>query len=162
MYLIAIKADTTTLSDCYLPDSSFVNQIVQHWINLKIAKQSLTCGMLGNAVKRRIAEMGNVVPSHSRAGISTAVARWVVNSFNETSQCPWELWTSEKNLFETFWTSRSKVLTDSFCCSSYIPSCIGSEVRWFDSGRGRWIISDRKNPEYDFLRKGSKALSPVL
>ena len=31
----------------------------------------------------------------------------------------------------------------------------GSEVRGFDPGRGRWIFSERKNPEYDFLRMGS-------
>ena len=37
----------------------------------------------------------------------------------------------------------------------------GSEVRGFDPGRGRWIFSERKNPEYDFLRKGSKAVSYV-
>ena len=37
----------------------------------------------------------------------------------------------------------------------------GSEVREFDPGRGRWIFSERKNPEYDFLRKGSKAVGPV-
>ena len=36
----------------------------------------------------------------------------------------------------------------------------GSEVRGFDPGWGRWIFSDRKNPEYDFLRKGSKAVGP--
>ena len=36
-----------------------------------------------------------------------------------------------------------------------------SEVRVFDAGRGRWIFSERKNPEYDFLRKGSKAVGPV-
>ena len=36
----------------------------------------------------------------------------------------------------------------------------GSEVRGFDPGRGRWIFSERKNPEYDFLRKGSKAVVP--
>ena len=34
---------------------------------------------------------------------------------------------------------------------SYSPR---SEVRQFDPGRGRWIFSERKNPEYDFLRKG--------
>ena len=38
----------------------------------------------------------------------------------------------------------------------------GSEVRDFKPGRGRWIFSERKNPEYDFLRKGSKAMGPVL
>ena len=32
----------------------------------------------------------------------------------------------------------------------------GSEVRGFDPTRGRWIFSERNNPEYDFLRKGSK------
>ena len=37
----------------------------------------------------------------------------------------------------------------------------GSEVRGFDPSRGRWIFSVRKNPEYDFLRKGSKAVGPV-
>ena len=39
---------------------------------------------------------------------------------------------------------------------------IGSEVRGFKSGRGRWIFSERKNPDYDFLRKGSKAVGPML
>ena len=37
----------------------------------------------------------------------------------------------------------------------------GFEVRGFDPGRGRWIFSERKNPDYDFLRKGSKAVRPV-
>ena len=38
----------------------------------------------------------------------------------------------------------------------------GSEVRGFDPERGRWIFfSEHKNPEYDFLRKGSKAVGPV-
>ena len=36
-----------------------------------------------------------------------------------------------------------------------------SEVRGFDPGRGRWIFSERKNPEYDFLQKGSKAVGPL-
>ena len=31
----------------------------------------------------------------------------------------------------------------------------------FKPGRGRWIFSDRKNPEYDFIRKGNKAEGPV-
>ena len=31
----------------------------------------------------------------------------------------------------------------------------------FDPGRGRWIFLERQNPENDFLRKGSKAVSPV-
>ena len=37
----------------------------------------------------------------------------------------------------------------------------GYEVRGFDPGRGRWHFSGRKNPEYDFFRKGSKAVGPV-
>ena len=37
----------------------------------------------------------------------------------------------------------------------------GSEVRGFDPGRGRWIFSDSKNPDYDFVWKGSKAVGPV-
>ena len=38
----------------------------------------------------------------------------------------------------------------------------GSEVCGFKPGQGRWLISDHKNPEYDFLQKGSKAMGPVL
>ena len=37
----------------------------------------------------------------------------------------------------------------------------GSEVCGFNPGRGRWIFSERKNREYDFLQKGSKAVGPV-
>ena len=37
----------------------------------------------------------------------------------------------------------------------------GSEVRRFDPGRGGWNFSEHKNPEYDFLRKGSKAVGPM-
>ena len=37
----------------------------------------------------------------------------------------------------------------------------GSEVRRFDPGRGRWIFSEHKNPEYDFFQKGSKAVGPM-
>ena len=37
----------------------------------------------------------------------------------------------------------------------------GSEVHWFKPVRGRWIFLEHKNPEYDFLRKGSKAVGPV-
>ena len=37
----------------------------------------------------------------------------------------------------------------------------GSDVRGFYPGRGRWIFSERKNLEYDFLRKGSKAVGLV-
>ena len=32
----------------------------------------------------------------------------------------------------------------------------GSEVCRFNPSRGRCISSERKNPEYDFLRKGSR------
>ena len=37
----------------------------------------------------------------------------------------------------------------------------GPEFREFKPCQGRWIFSERKNPEYDFLRKGSKAVGPV-
>ena len=37
----------------------------------------------------------------------------------------------------------------------------GPEVRGFKSGRGSWIFSQRRNPEYDFLRNGSKAVGSV-
>ena len=37
----------------------------------------------------------------------------------------------------------------------------GSEVHGFKAGRGRWIFSERKNTEYDFLQKGSKAVDPI-
>ena len=64
-------------------------------------------------VVQRITDMGNVMPNHARPGTLTAVARCFANSFHETSQFPRNLWTSEKNLFETFLTWGSKVLTDS-------------------------------------------------
>ena len=50
-------------------------------------------------------------------------------------------------------------LTPSILCNYWrrvIGIANGSEVRW-----GRWIFSERKNPEYDFLREGSKAVGPV-
>ena len=34
-------------------------------------------------------------------------------------------------------------------------------VRGFKPARVRWIFSESKNPEYDFLRKGSKAAGTV-
>ena len=37
----------------------------------------------------------------------------------------------------------------------------GCEVRRFKPGRGRRIFSEHKNPEYDFLRKGTKAVGHV-
>ena len=37
----------------------------------------------------------------------------------------------------------------------------GSKVRGFDPGRGLWIFSELKYPEYGFLRKGSKAVGLV-
>ena len=42
--------------------------------------------------------------------------------------------------------------------TNFIPSLL---IRGFDPGRGRWVFSERKNPEYNFLRKGSKAVGPV-
>ena len=48
------------------------------------------------------------------------------------------------------------------CGPVVIILATGSDVRGFKPGRGRWIFfSERKNPEYDFLRKGSKAVGPV-
>ena len=37
----------------------------------------------------------------------------------------------------------------------------GSEVCRFKPGWGQWIFSERINPEYDFLQKGSKDLQHV-
>ena len=37
----------------------------------------------------------------------------------------------------------------------------GFEIPGFDPGWGRWIFLQCKNPEYDFLRKGSNAVGPV-
>ena len=37
----------------------------------------------------------------------------------------------------------------------------GSEVRGFEPGRGRWIFSECKNPEFDFLRKENKPVGPM-
>ena len=36
-----------------------------------------------------------------------------------------------------------------------------SEVRGFTPWRDRWIFSELKNPEYDFLRKIIKVVGPV-
>ena len=47
------------------------------------------------------------------------------------------------------------------CGLGVIILASGSEVRGFDPGQGRWILSERKNPEYEFLRKGSKAVGHV-
>ena len=37
----------------------------------------------------------------------------------------------------------------------------GSELSGFKPGRGLWIFLERKNPQYDFLRKGSRVVGPV-
>ena len=54
-----------------------------------------------------------------------------------------------------------------FCCCSWMLQILftytfasGSEVRVFDPGWDRWIFSESKNLEYDFLRKGSTAVGP--
>ena len=80
------------------------------------------------AAMQRIADTGNVIPNHARAGTSTAVARCVANSFNETSQFSRKLWTSEKNLFETFERQDLKYWQIHFVCSDYIPPCILSSL----------------------------------
>ena len=41
-------------------------------------------------------------------------------------------------------------------------TCHLIRVSGFKLGQGRWIFSERKNPEYDFLLKGSKSICPVL
>ena len=48
------------------------------------------------------------------------------------------------------------------CGPVVIILATGSEVRVFKPGRGRWIFSERKSPEYEFLQKGSKAVGPML
>jgi hypothetical protein len=37
----------------------------------------------------------------------------------------------------------------------------GRKVRGFDPDRGRWIFKGDKNPEHNFLRRGSKAVGPM-
>jgi hypothetical protein len=37
----------------------------------------------------------------------------------------------------------------------------GPKVRGFDTDRGRWIFKGEKNPEHNFLRRGSKAVGPM-
>ena len=44
------------------------------------------------------------MPNHPRAGTSTAVARCVANSFNETSQFPRELTMNVRETFTVFET----------------------------------------------------------
>ena len=46
-------------------------------------------------------------------------------------------------------------------CPVVIIVATGFEVRGFKPGRGQWIFSELKNPEHDFLQKGSKAMGPV-
>ena len=64
------------------------------------------------------------------------------------------------------WSERGEAphvlqVTLTICLSSDVFNMIlatGSEVCGFKPGRGQWIFSERKNPKYDFLRKGSKAV----
>ena len=58
-------------------------------------------------------------------------------------------------------TVSAKPLTVDPGALGVIILAFGSEVCGFDPSWGRWIFSERKNPEYDFLRKGSKAMGPV-
>jgi hypothetical protein len=37
----------------------------------------------------------------------------------------------------------------------------GPKVRGFDPDRGRWTFKGDKNPEHNFLRRGSKAVGPM-
>ena len=43
----------------------------------------------------------------------------------------------------------------------YFESITTAEVHAFNTGLGSLDFSERKNPEYDFLWKGSKAVGPV-
>jgi hypothetical protein len=38
---------------------------------------------------------------------------------------------------------------------------VGPKVRGFKTGRGQWICKGDKNPWYNFLQSGNKAVSPV-
>jgi hypothetical protein len=38
---------------------------------------------------------------------------------------------------------------------------IGSKVRWFKRGRGRWIFKGDKNPQHAFLGREVKAIGPM-
>ena len=52
------------------------------------------------------------------------------------------------------------LLTPMVQCLLYLPL----DPRFWSSipaGVNRWIFSERKNPEYDFLRKASKAVGPM-
>ena len=44
---------------------------------------------------------------------------------------------------------------------SCIINIMGKSLRGFKPGRGWCIFSEGKSPEYDFLRKGSKAVGPM-
>jgi hypothetical protein len=37
----------------------------------------------------------------------------------------------------------------------------GHKARGFKPGRGRWIFKGDKNPQHEFLRRGSKAVDPM-
>ena len=52
------------------------------------------------------------------------------------------------------------------CFDSFVQMVFvdpGGHTRlWIRGSRVRWIFSESKNPEYDFLWKGSKAMGPVV
>ena len=62
-----------------------------------------------------------------------------------------------ETMFEAFFTDFDANITN----LKYLLNATGSEVRGFKPGRGRWIFSERKNPEYEFIRKGSKSVGLV-
>ena len=68
---------------------------------------------------------------------------------------------------QSIWYKKISILMSYYFClvdpSSPVVIILatGSEVRGFKPGRGRCIFSERKNPEYDFLRNLSKAVGPV-
>ena len=88
-----------------------------------------------------------------------------------------DLGEAERDLGEPIFSElrRNSIFTEVMVIVSLIINCYiidpsgpvvpilatGSEVRGFKPGRGRWIFSERKNSENDFLRKGSKAVGPV-
>ena len=56
-----------------------------------------------------------------------------------------------KSLSVNFWSPVIESLSHQG--TVVIVLATGFEVHGFKPVRGRWILSERKNPEYDFLRK---------
>ena len=122
-------------------------------------------------LKRELGAESNWMPLHLYIPSKTAtlVPEFVVEDLplGRTAALVPEFPVKDLPMGRTHWWT-AKARNKSSTCKSVDPGgpvvitlSSGFEVRGFDPGRGRWIFSESKNPEYDFLWKGSKAVGPV-